>query len=119
MTQSKTFEKSARLLNAQQYSEVFNAVETRASTKHFLVLAKKNQSLGARLGIIVAKKHVKLAVDRNRIKRLMRETFRHSQYRVLPLDLVILAKQGAGLLDKQTCSKELNRLWQKVGQKSQ
>ena len=45
-----------------------------------------------RLGIIIAKKNVKLAVERNRLKRQLRETFR-KQRQVLPsLDIVLLAK---------------------------
>ena len=42
-----------------------------------------------RLGLIVAKKFLRRAIDRNRVKRLMRETFRNSQHNLAPGDWVI------------------------------
>lgn len=43
----------------------------------------------ARLGLIIPKRQVPLAVDRNRIKRLLREWFRHRQGRLGGRDLVV------------------------------
>ena len=48
----------------------------------------------ARLGIVVAKRNVRLAVARNRIKRLVRETFRHQQQRLNGLDIVVVVKKN-------------------------
>lgn len=54
----------------------------------------------ARLGIVVAKKNIKLAVDRNRLKRLVRESFRKQQLGLLGLDIVVIIKKDAtGLSD--------------------
>ena len=49
----------------------------------------------ARLGIVVAKKNIKLAVDRNRLKRLVRESFRKQQLGLLGLDIVVIIKKDA------------------------
>ena len=43
----------------------------------------------ARLGLIIPKRQIPLAVDRNRIKRLLREWFRHRQIRLRGQDLVV------------------------------
>lgn len=81
------------------------------------MLAKTNQNLGLRLGIIVAKKHVKLSVQRNRIKRLIRESFRTTSHSIDNLDMVILAKQGTGITKNPDCTAEINTLWKKLSRK--
>lgn len=43
----------------------------------------------ARLGIVVGKKLLKRAVDRNRVKRVIREQFRCLRPQLPPVDLVV------------------------------
>ncbi len=43
----------------------------------------------ARLGLVVGKKLVKRAVDRNRVKRVIREEFRRCRPNLPPVDLVV------------------------------
>ncbi len=71
----------------------------RVETKNFLVLLRLNQQETARLGITVPKK-IAGAVKRNRIKRHVREFFRHQKDR-LPkgFDMVIIARRGAADLN--------------------
>jgi ribonuclease P protein component len=57
------------------------------------VLAIRNCQPQARLGLIVAKRHLKQAVKRNYIKRAIRESFRQHQERLSGLDLVVLLKR--------------------------
>lgn len=73
-------------------------------------------SSSPRLGIIIARKHVRRAVDRNRIKRLVRESFRHRQDRIPSLDVIVLARPGIGTLDNQQLYQQLDRLWGKLSQ---
>ena len=113
------FPKSVRLLTSGDYSDVFESVDVRVSSKHFLILARGKQLPTARLGIIVAKKHVKLAVQRNRVKRLLRESFRLRQATLPNLDLVVLAKKGVDRLDNPDCTAELQYLWNKLSRKIQ
>ena len=63
-----SFSREARLLDAADYRGVFNAVESKASHRHLLLLARPNGLAHNRLGLVVAKKHVRLAAQRNRIK---------------------------------------------------
>tara|TARA_R110002073_G_C9157737_1_gene554188 strand:- start:250 stop:612 length:363 start_codon:yes stop_codon:yes gene_type:complete len=113
-----TFPKELRLLTASDYSRVFQDVQLRVSSKHFLILAKAQNDERPRLGIIVAKKNVKLAVQRNRLKRQLRETFR-KQRQVLPcLDIVLLAKKGADLHTNASIAEELDYLWRKLKRKA-
>ena len=98
------FTKQRRLLNAQDYKSVFDQAEYRASHKHLLILARQNTLGHPRLGIIVAKKNTRRAVDRNRLKRIIREQFRTSLS--ANIDMVVLSRSG---LDKlEAC--EINQI---------
>ena len=104
-----------RLLSASDFSRVFE--KPRKSTdKAFTVLGRSNRLGEARLGLAIAKKHVKLAVDRNRIKRVIRESFRHHRQLIEGLDLIVLAKAGtAGLTNKQLFS-SLESHWKRLAE---
>ena len=75
----------------------------RVVTEYFLVFVLDRRDEGqTRLGITVTRK-VGRAVQRNRIKRLVREWFRGRRDRMGSCDLVVIAKQGfpAGLRQQQ------------------
>ncbi len=59
----------------------------------------------------VSKRNAKRAVDRNRLKRVIRENFRQSPVRMLSVDLVILAKPAATLAPNDKLHKALDRRW--------
>jgi ribonuclease P protein component len=73
------FGKSLRLLCSGEFKAVFDDAPYRASHQSFLILARPNTLDHPRLGLVVAKKHLRFAVSRNRIKRLTRELFRQQQ----------------------------------------
>lgn len=53
------------------------------------MLAKPNRLSFPRLGIVVSKKIFPHAVQRNLVKRMARESFRHAQQELLGLDVII------------------------------
>lgn len=108
------FSKSQRLLNAAQYSAVFADAPVRASHPTLLVLARPNNSGTARLGLVIAKKHVRKAHDRNKIKRVSRETFRLQQHNLPPIDAIVLARRGADNLSVDELHRILNGLWKRI-----
>jgi ribonuclease P protein component len=59
----------------------------------------------------VSKRNARRAVDRNRLKRLIRESFRTSKVRPLTLDIVILAKAHATTANAAGLRKSLERWW--------
>lgn len=90
------FQRYQRLLTAKAFTPVFNDPTHKLSDRSFLILARESHpESAARLGLVVAKKNLKRAVDRNRFKRLVRERFRHMQHQLSGLDIVILARRGS------------------------
>ncbi len=106
------FPKTSRLLNAADYKAVFSNAQFKVSNRHFLVLANRNNRSSARLGLVIAKKNVALAVQRNRIKRQLRDTFRHNKELLDKLDLVVLARKDADKLDNKELIDTIDSLWQ-------
>ena len=64
-----------RLQNASQFTRVFDQA-TKSSSEFFTILSRENTEDQPRLGIVVAKRRAKRSVDRNVIKRIIRESFR-------------------------------------------
>lgn len=107
------FTKRARLLTRQDFDRVF-AKANRSVDDCFTVLARQNGCDGPRLGLAIARKHAKAAVDRNRLKRLVRESFRHHQRDLGMLDLVVLGRQGVAKRDNAAVMASLERHWNRL-----
>ena len=93
------FPASRRLLTSSEFDAVFTRNQVKLSTPEFLFLAIANQVNQSRLGMVVSKKNTSLAVDRNHLKRLMREAFRKTQ--MAPVDVVVLTRTGANKQSSQ------------------
>ncbi|HNE26573.1 MAG TPA: ribonuclease P protein component, partial [Pseudomonadales bacterium] len=97
---SLSFTRQQRLLLPREYKAVFDGNTLKASHPSLLLLVRVvDAAAPARLGLVIAKKHVRLAVQRNRIKRQLRESFRSHQHALMGLDIVALARPGLGKLD--------------------
>lgn len=109
----QSFTRTARLLTQYQFKQVFDRNQARASCRYALLLSLDAASNQSRLGLVVAKKHVRLAAQRNRIKRQVREYFRCHPLRD-PRDLVFIARKGIADLSNEDIRTELDRLWIKL-----
>ena len=113
------FTKQQRLLKPADFSPIFNDAPIRASHPQFLILARPSVHNQARLGIVVAKKHVKRAVGRNLIKRIVRETFRHEQHKMSAIDAIVLARRGADAIPATELNNILTGLWKRIQKRQQ
>ncbi len=105
------FDKTKRLLKKSDYDYVFEQAK-KTVTPEFIFLHRANTLGYARLGLALSKKVIAKAHDRNRIKRLLRETFRTNE---LPaFDVVVLAKQGVAKIDNKTLIANLGTIWTKL-----
>ncbi len=103
------FERKQRLLLPSDYKFVFNQ-SMRSSDKLLTILAKKNAHKNhSRLGLTIAKKSVKTAVHRNRIKRLSREFFRLNKNTISCADYVILVRKGIDQMSNETIVQSLSK----------
>ena len=82
------------------------------------MLAVKNNSSHPRLGLTIAKKKVKKAHARNRLKRLIRETFRRRQHQLVNIDIVVMAKPQADQLSNDELQQQLHKLWKRLNHRS-
>ena len=81
---------------------------------HFLFLAKHSELPNSRLGLVVAKKKVRRAHERNRVKRLARESFRLHQQQLDDLDIVIMPKIGIETVSNAELHQQLQFAWQNL-----
>lgn len=63
------------------------------NTPLYALYIKSNTLNQARLGIIIKKKHIKTAVNRNKIKRIVREQFRLRLTQLIGYDLVVFVNK--------------------------
>lgn len=83
----------AKILKASEYARVFKG-GTLARGKHWQVIAKPLEASKPRLGLAISKKVHRLAVDRNRFKRIAREAFRLQQQCLANWDFVVMARKS-------------------------
>lgn len=105
------FKKTQRLLTKADFSRVFDEA-TKLSTSSFIMLYKENKLGHARVGFAISKKAVAKSHDRNRIKRLLRESFRQT---LLPaVDIVCLAKHGVLNQSNSQLNTQISKAWEKI-----
>jgi len=80
-----------RLLKKHEFDHVFQN-GLRLVSKYFVFIVISSATEHSRLGIVVSKRKCRLSVDRNRIKRVIREHFRQLQHQLPGVDLVVLLK---------------------------
>lgn len=112
--QELKYPRSLRLLTGKDFSRVFDKADFKVHGKGMMVLARYSLHDHPRIGLIVGKKNVKLAVQRNRFKRVVRESARLRQRQLPALDIVVLAKRGAAELDNHTLYRQLHGVWQRL-----
>lgn len=80
--------RDARLVNKADFDRVF-AENQRARTDYVMVMARPNVVGHPRLGMVIPKRVLGRAVDRNRMKRCIRESFRQVRAELPACDFVV------------------------------
>lgn len=116
---SLSFTRDHRLLTPADFKRVMDAPTLRASQGGFVLLARTNDLPVARIGFVLPKRRVPRAVARNRVKRIMRESFRRQQALLAGLDIVVMARDGLAALDKAALRAAVDRQFQYLAGKRQ
>ena len=77
----------------------------------FTVLYRPNDADEARLGLAIGKKNCKLAAGRNRLKRIIRESFRQHRSQLAGLDIVVLNQPDAANASNAKLFASLSQHW--------
>jgi ribonuclease P protein component len=75
----------------------------------------KNDAREARLGMAVGIKVAGNAVNRNRLRRLIRESFRMHRQEMAPVDVLVTARAAAAKAGNREVLENLARLWRELG----
>lgn len=106
------------MLDSEDYQRVFAKAKFKVSHRHLLMLAIPNQLERPRLGLVISKKNVRLAVQRNRIKRHIRETFRLHQHKLPGVDVIVLARSQLDQLDDDRLRALLQKQWSRLSEQA-
>ncbi|MEM1145591.1 MAG: ribonuclease P protein component [Pseudomonadota bacterium] len=122
----KKFTRQHRLLSAGEFRNVFSSPEFRSGNRIALCLARCRTTnstsrchseptvIESRLGLAIAKKHLRKAVERNRMKRIARECFREQRHLMagaqITADVVILSRPNARHANRQQIRSAINQL---------
>jgi ribonuclease P protein component len=112
---SKAFTRSSRLTASREFARVFRSAD-RSSDRFFIVLARVNDSAVPRLGLAISRKAAPRAVDRNRLRRLARESFR--QQSLAALDYVVMASRDAVNAGKPELRTSLDRHFERLSRRA-
>ncbi len=107
------FPRACRLRRPAQFKHVY-AAGCRLGNEFFTASSQANQAGVARLGMSIAARALRRAVDRNRMRRLIRESFRAHRFGLPALDLVIGVRSGAQSADNARLRAALEQLWRKL-----
>ena len=104
------------MLTPAQFKSVFSN-PIKASSAEITLLAIPNTEQHPRMGLTVAKRFVKRANQRNRIKRVIRDSFRLNQHDIPHLDIVVLVRNGVMEMENSEINKSIEKLWRKLSRR--
>lgn len=78
------------------------------------MLYRDSKRPAPRLGLAIGKKHCRRAVDRNRLKRIVRESFRQHKDRLGELDIVVINNPAAAQASNAALFDSLARHWRRL-----
>jgi len=106
---SEAFRRRARLSGGRAFGVLLRSRRT-ARSERFLIQASLNGERFSRLGIIVGKRIARRAVDRNLLKRVVRETFRRQQLELAGFDLLVRPRRNLSANEVAAAREELHAL---------
>lgn len=107
------FRREHRLSSEADFNNVFKT-SRRSRDSQFVILACSNGRPCPRLGLAISRKAVKKAVFRNRVKRVIRESFRTHREMLSGLDIVVMAQRQIRSDESRVMNQSLRKHWQRI-----
>lgn len=107
------FPKALRLIKAADFKQILQQAD-KFKVKRIAVFVAANRLAYPRLGVIISKKSAPRAVQRNRFKRVVRESFRLHQQLLSGNDVVVIGYKGVAEVANEEIGQWLENLWQKA-----
>lgn len=104
------FQPTQRLRRKSEFDYVYRKARRHADGC-FVIATRSSGGAHPRLGLSIAARTVGNSVRRNRIKRLIRESFRQHQHELPALDIVVNARSGAREADNAAIVRSLEKHW--------
>jgi len=108
--EKESFPRELRLTRATEFRQVFDR-NKRVGDANITILVGNKVGVVPRLGFAVARKQIVKAVQRNRLKRIFRESFRKNQHRLPARDIVIMVRRSIMLIDSARLNSNLEKHW--------
>lgn len=107
------YSKALRLRTTREFNQVFK--ESISFRCHFLTFRVRSNNLtNPRLGFALSRKHIRTAVQRHLLKRLIREWFRLKQHELPRVDIVVTTHAKRESLEKAEIRQCIDKFWQKL-----
>jgi ribonuclease P protein component len=117
------FSKQQRLLNSAEFKQVIISPIAQIADNVFTIrvayLQNSESEKGkfSQLGITIPKRYVRKAVQRNTIKRIVRESFRLNHSNVPALAIVVMLRRTLLELNKKEIRTKIDNLWLQLQKK--
>lgn len=102
------------MLRPAEFQAVFDSADTKVGDASFVLLVRANGGDHPRLGLVVAKKKVRRSVDRNRVKRVVRDSFRLHQAALPAADVIFMARNDLATLASADLHAALAQAWKRL-----
>ncbi|MDZ7841921.1 MAG: ribonuclease P protein component [Gammaproteobacteria bacterium] len=109
----RSFPKACRLVSSDDFRRAYRT-RNRGRVGPFGWHARTNDCQHPRLGLAVPKRAIKRSTDRSRVKRLIRESFRHNRDRLPAADIVVSVRTQPADLHDPAIHDEIRRIWDAV-----
>lgn len=109
------FRDEHRLRKTDEFSSVF-AFRRVFRGKFFELMHRPNSANTARIGVVIAKKFIRSAVNRNLVRRIVRESFRLSRSKLPHRDIVVRVSVRVDFPDRHALRLDIDELFARLAQ---
>jgi ribonuclease P protein component len=105
-------------MKSADFSYIFDK-PIKSADAAYTILARAGQTSNPRLGVIISKKNISSAARRNRVKRIVRESFRQHKHIINTLDIVVICKKHCEQMINEKLFERLRKHWKFLNEHSQ